>query len=39
MAAACECELDGNIPVTPADVRAKIDAVERQANYDDRSSA
>jgi rfaE bifunctional protein kinase chain/domain len=39
MAAACECELDGNIPVTPADVRAKIDAVERQASYNDRSSA
>jgi rfaE bifunctional protein kinase chain/domain len=39
MAAACECELDGNIPVTPADVRAKIDAVERQANYDDRKPA
>ena len=33
MAAACECELDGNVPVTPADVRRKIDAVERQANY------
>jgi sugar/nucleoside kinase (ribokinase family) len=39
MAAACECELDGNIPVTPADVRAKIDAVERQASYNDRSGA
>jgi len=33
MAAACECEYDGNIPVTPSDVRKKIDAVERQANY------
>lgn len=33
MAAACECEYDGNIPVTPDDVRGKIDAVERQANY------
>jgi len=33
MAAACECECDGNIPVTPDDVRRKIDAVERQANY------
>jgi rfaE bifunctional protein kinase chain/domain len=39
MAAACECELDGNIPVTPTDVRAKIDAVERQASYDDRKPA
>jgi len=33
MAAACECEVDGNIPVTPEDMLAKIDAVERQANY------
>lgn len=33
MAAACECEYDGNIPITPIDVGRKIDAVERQANY------
>jgi bifunctional ADP-heptose synthase (sugar kinase/adenylyltransferase) len=33
IAAACECECDGNIPVTPDDVRRKLDAVERQANY------
>ena len=33
IAAACECEYDGNVPVTPDDVRRKIDAVERQANY------
>ncbi len=33
MAAACECEFDGNIPITPDHVRAKIDAVERQVNY------
>jgi sugar/nucleoside kinase (ribokinase family) len=33
MAAACECECDGNIPVTPDDVRRKIDAVDRHANY------
>jgi cytidyltransferase-like protein len=30
MAAAVECECDGNIPVTPDDLRARIDAVERQ---------
>lgn len=30
MAAAVECECDGNIPVTADDVRSKIDAVERQ---------
>ena len=33
MAAACECECDGNIPITPDDVRRKIDMVERQAKY------
>lgn len=33
IAAACECEYDANIPVTPDDVRRKIDTVERQANY------
>ena len=33
VAAACECEYDGNIPVTPIDVRRKLDAVERLANY------
>lgn len=33
MAAACECERDGNVPITPGDVLKKIDAVERQANY------
>jgi hypothetical protein len=32
MAAACECEVDGNSPVTPDDVRKKIDAAERQAD-------
>jgi sugar/nucleoside kinase (ribokinase family) len=30
MAAAVECECDGNLPVTPGDLRSKIDAVERQ---------
>jgi rfaE bifunctional protein kinase chain/domain len=33
MAAACECECDGNIPVTPDDVRRKLNAIERQANF------
>jgi sugar/nucleoside kinase (ribokinase family) len=32
-AAACECECDGNIPITPDNVRAKIADVERQMNY------
>jgi bifunctional ADP-heptose synthase (sugar kinase/adenylyltransferase) len=30
MAAAVECECDGNVPVTADDLRAKIEAVERQ---------
>ncbi|MBL4759672.1 MAG: adenylyltransferase/cytidyltransferase family protein [Mariprofundaceae bacterium] len=33
MAAACECEFDGNIPIKPEDVLQKIDAVEKMANY------
>lgn len=33
MAAACECEFDGNIPITPSHVRAKIDKVEADLNY------
>jgi len=32
MAAACECEVDGNIPVRPEHVLARIDAVERQSH-------
>ena len=34
MAAACECEVDGNIPVTLHNVHAKIDAVERQLSFE-----
>jgi rfaE bifunctional protein kinase chain/domain len=33
MAASCECEFDGNIPVTPKHLRAKIDAVERELTF------
>lgn len=33
MAAACECEVDGNIPIKPEDVAEKLAAVERQADY------
>ena len=32
-AAACECECDGNIPITPDNVRGKIADVERQMNF------
>lgn len=33
MAASCECEVDGNIPVTLQQVRAKIDTIERQMTF------
>jgi bifunctional ADP-heptose synthase (sugar kinase/adenylyltransferase) len=33
MAASCECEFDGNVPVTPDHVRAKIDTVERDLSF------
>jgi sugar/nucleoside kinase (ribokinase family) len=33
MAAACECECDGNMPVAPSDVLGKIDSIERQISY------
>ncbi|MFZ3359401.1 MAG: PfkB family carbohydrate kinase, partial [Xanthobacteraceae bacterium] len=34
MAAACECEKDGNIPINIEDVHHKLDAVERAAKFD-----
>ncbi len=33
IAASCECERDGNIPIATNDVRAKIASVERQINF------
>lgn len=33
MAAACLCEQDGNIPITPDSVLQKIDTAERQVSY------
>ena len=33
LAAAVECEQEGNIPVRPEDVLAKIDQLERLAHY------
>ncbi|MEI8173113.1 MAG: PfkB family carbohydrate kinase [Deltaproteobacteria bacterium] len=33
MAAACECELDGNIPIKLSDVMSKIDIAEKLAEY------
>jgi rfaE bifunctional protein kinase chain/domain len=34
MAAACECEKDGNIPISIEDVHHKLDAAERVAKFD-----
>lgn len=33
IAAACECECDGNVPVQPEDVRRKIDVLQRQVKF------
>ena len=33
LAAACECELDGNIPIKPSDIVNKIDQIEKKTNY------
>jgi rfaE bifunctional protein kinase chain/domain len=34
MAAACECEKDGNVPINIEDVHRKLEAVEREAKFD-----
>ena len=34
LAAACECEKDGNVPIHVEDVHRKLDAVEREAKFD-----
>ena len=34
LAAACECEKDGNIPINIEDVHRKLDAIEREAKFD-----
>ena len=39
MAAACECEVDGNVPVMPQDVGRKIDMVEKQASYNENGKS
>jgi len=33
IAAACECELDGNIPIRPENLLEKIDTVEKMVSY------
>jgi len=32
MAAACECEIDGNVPIAPSDVLTKVSRFEHRAN-------
>jgi rfaE bifunctional protein kinase chain/domain len=34
IAAACECEVDGNIPVTPDLVLAKLDEIQKHINFE-----
>jgi rfaE bifunctional protein kinase chain/domain len=36
LAAACACEVDGNVAVGPAELIRKIDAIERAASYNER---
>jgi bifunctional ADP-heptose synthase (sugar kinase/adenylyltransferase) len=33
IAAACECEVDGNVPITADAMRRKIDLIERRTNF------
>jgi sugar/nucleoside kinase (ribokinase family) len=33
IAAALECEVDGNVPVSAADMARRLDVVEKRANY------
>jgi len=33
LAAACECECDGNVPIMPENLMAKIESVEKKVNY------
>jgi len=39
IAAACECEYDGNIPIEPKDVLEKLSEVEKMANFERQNSA
>ena len=33
MAAACECEIDGNIPINPSDILRKLNNIEKISKY------
>ncbi len=39
VAAACECEVDGNVPVTPENIAQKLTALENGMNYGERRQA
>jgi len=39
IAAACECEFDGNIPITPERILEKIKILEKMVSYADDSVA
>ena len=36
LAAACECEVDGNLPIKTKNVLSKIDNIEKMASYDSK---
>ena len=31
--AACECEIDGNVPIEPKDVDRRLDNIDKQSSY------
>ena len=33
VAAACECEIDGNVPIEPKDVDSRLDKIDKQSSY------
>ena len=33
VAAACECEIDGNVPIEPKDVDRRLDTIDKQSSY------
>ena len=33
VAAACECEIDGNVPIEPKDVDRRLDNIDKQSSY------
>ena len=37
IAAACECEIEGNIPIETSDIIKKINEIEKQLKYQTKS--